>query len=224
MTVDQTGTIRVWEFATGKLIRTFTGHHGETSAHFSPDSRYIVGSSGDAPIYIWDVYGTKAKTPFDGESLWKTLADQNAEKAFMAVRELIASPKEALALLKAKLPPDLLDQKVIDQHLIDLGSPRFAVREKASAALLKIGESIEPQLKKALQTTTDEEVRQRLTAILEALNAPSSEKLRTLRALDALEHLGTPEARQYLEILSKGSPPGLRTQLAKEALERLAGQ
>ena len=39
LTVDAAGAIRVWEFATGQLIRTFSGHHGTTIAAFAPEAR-----------------------------------------------------------------------------------------------------------------------------------------------------------------------------------------
>jgi hypothetical protein len=57
--------------------------------------------------------------------------------------------------------------------------------------------------------------------LLERLKAPS-ESLRPFRALEVLEHLGTPEAQQVLESLAQGAPEARLTQEAKASLERLA--
>ena len=43
-------------------------------------------------------------------------------------------------------------------------------------------------------------------------------------ALDALEHLGTPEAKAHLEALARGTPGCLRTVQAKESLARMAAR
>jgi hypothetical protein len=222
LTVDESGTIRVWEFLTGQLIRTFSGHNGPTTASFSADARYIVGTSYDAPVFVWDVYGLKAPPPFSAERVWNDLVDPSPEVAFRAVRELCAAPREAVALLKEKLGPELIDTKAIDGWVKDLASDRFADRERATAELEKQGESIATLLREALKASTNAEARNRLTAILVRAERLSPAALRFRRALDALEHLETPEAKAHLEALGRGTPGCLRTVQAKEALSRLS--
>jgi hypothetical protein len=46
--------------------------------------------------------------------------------------------------------------------------------------------------------------------------------LRLLRAVEALEHVGTPEARQLLEALSRGAREARLTREAQASLRRLA--
>lgn len=222
LTVDGSGTIRVWECVTGQLIRTFSGHNGPTNAHFSPDSRLIAGASFDAPVFVWDLYGLKAPPVFNADRTWTDLADASPATAFRAVRELCAVPKEAIALLKEKLPPESLDAKVVEALVKDLSSEQFADRERATTELGKHGESIVPLLRQAHGAATDAESRQRLAALLGRTERPSPADLRIRRAMDALEHLGTSEAQEHLEALGRGTPGCLRTVLANEALARTA--
>jgi hypothetical protein len=49
----------------------------------------------------------------------------------------------------------------------------------------------------------------------------SGEELRGVRAVEALEHIGTAEAREVLQTLADGAPARL-TREAKASLERLA--
>jgi WD40 repeat protein len=48
-------TIRVWEVATGRKVRTLTGHTGwVTSLAFSPDSRLLAAASLSGAVKLWD--------------------------------------------------------------------------------------------------------------------------------------------------------------------------
>ncbi|MCG2814049.1 MAG: caspase family protein, partial [Thermodesulfovibrionales bacterium] len=49
-------TIKLWDIATGKEIRTFTGHSGYViSVAFFPDGKYIISGAGDVSVRIWNV-------------------------------------------------------------------------------------------------------------------------------------------------------------------------
>ena len=48
--------LKVWEAATGKLVKEFEGHYAEvTSVVFSADSRLLFSGSSDSQIKIWDL-------------------------------------------------------------------------------------------------------------------------------------------------------------------------
>jgi hypothetical protein len=49
-------TIKLFEFPSGRYIRTFAGHLGEiTGLTFSPDGKYILSASTDGTTRLWDI-------------------------------------------------------------------------------------------------------------------------------------------------------------------------
>jgi len=67
------------------------------------------------------------------------------------------------------------------------------------------------------------ETRRRLEQLLKTLHAdPPPVDLRMLRAVQALELTGTPEARMVLETLAQGAAAAHQTRESRESLERLS--
>jgi WD40 repeat protein len=57
---DGFGVIRLWDLASQKMIRTFTGHEGMIrSIAFSPDGRLMASGSNDHTIRLWEVSSGK---------------------------------------------------------------------------------------------------------------------------------------------------------------------
>ena len=64
-------TIKIWEVATGKELRTLTGHSSlVSSVVYSPDGRYLAGGSWDNTIKIWEVATGKELRTLNGHSDW----------------------------------------------------------------------------------------------------------------------------------------------------------
>ena len=106
--------------------------------------------------------------------------------------------------------------------LDDLASDSFADRATATRELEKLGRSVEPALRKMLTSHPSLEARRRAEQLLKKMEKLSPEMARGLRAIEALEHMATLAARQFLETLAQGDPQAWLTQQAQSSLARLA--
>jgi len=228
LTIDGKGAIRLWELSSGQVLWKSAENHGNPRFSISPDGCVIASSSYGAPVLLWDLYGNakgsvKPSGTVDLEQLWADLAGDDAGKAFKSIRQLCAVPEQAIKLLRGKITPAKpRAEGAIIQWIKELDSPIFAERERASKELLNLLEEVEPQLRQARAATASDESRRRIDAILLHSGKPSPDRLRQERALDVLEHLGTKEAKQHLEILAKGAPNHALTRDAQDAVERLS--
>jgi WD40 repeat protein len=225
------GSARLWDLYSGKEIGRLEGHRGWVgSLAFAPDGKRLVTGSTDSTALIWDISqltkGRKSAelSAAELESCWKDLSG-NAQGGYRAIGRLASSPKQAVALLAERLKPaPKADPQRITQLIADLDSERFKIRDAAMKELGKLGETASLALEKALEATVTLEKKQRLDKLLSQLdeaNLPSA-KLRAIRAVEALQAIGTDEARRLLEgLVAKGAPGARLTREAEAALRRL---
>src|SRR5262249_19031912 len=112
----------------------------------------------------------------------------------------------------------------IRKLIADLDANQFAVRQKATEALEKIGRPAAAALRATLAGQPSLEVRRRVERLLDKLGGPavpSPDEMRIQRAVEALELCGDPAARQILEALGQQTTDALLAREARSALERL---
>ena len=153
------------------------------------------------------------------QALWSDLAGNDGVKVHRAVWALAGDSARSVPLLGERVRPVVaVDPKVTDRLLADLGSSRFAVREKAARELEDLGEAAHPALRTVLAGSPALEVRRRVERLLERPPAPPPA---ASRAVEVLEHAGTPEARELLQRLARGLPDAGLTREARASLARL---
>jgi WD40 repeat protein len=225
--------IVAFEVATGKPRRTIYGHAGcVRSLAVALDGRRLLSGSDDAFALLWDTTPAGAAqprkeplTPADADGLWTKLAGDDAGAAFAALADLAAAPDRAVTLVRRELKPVSAaptdDQ--LDRTFADLGSEQFTIRDQASRRLVEFGESAVPGVRKRLAQAETLELRRRAQKFLDRFDppTPSPDRLRQLRAVELLEGIATPAARDVLSELAKGAAEAPLSREATAALERL---
>ncbi len=233
-------TIRLWELRSRQECARFVGQQSwyDSSLAFSPDGQMLASGTDETTVMLWDTTGRSLHgklLPVDltfkeVEALWTDLAGEDAPRAFRAIWTLVAGAEQAVPFLRKHLQPvlpaDKEMQKQVGQWLTDLDSRQFNLREQATEELEKLGESVGPALQSALKGKLSPESRRRVERLLQKMEGlrPSQDLLRSLRVIEVLEHIGTPEAREVLKTLASGVPEARLTQEAKGSLKRLAKQ
>lgn len=230
--------VRLWDLVAGKELPRLLGHRGPvTSVAFSQDGTMLVSASMDTTVLVWDTARLpKGRPPRqvelaakEIEACWSDLAGDDASRAYKVILALTASPRKAVPFLREHLRPVALpSSRRLARLIADLDSERFAVRDRAARALELFQEAAIPPLQRALQDRPPPEMRFRMQRLVRRLarerHVPSPDRLRTLRAIEVLEHTGTPAARDVLGVLAKGAPAACVTQEAEASLRRLAGR
>jgi hypothetical protein len=210
-----------------------TLERGRLPLAFSPDAQVLASGSTDSTVLLWDLTGARTEkalpeklTKDNLETLWSDLASPDASCAYRAMGKVIARPESTLPLLKERIavvksPANVGD---IEKYIAELGSEKYETRERASKELGKLGGFTEPALRKHLDKQLTLEIRKRIEKLLDAIdearNAPTGDNLRLLRAVEALETLGSAAALEILEAWSKGVSGVLLTEESTAALRR----
>jgi hypothetical protein len=224
--------VRLWEVASGGERARFTGYSTPVEAvAVSPDGRAFVGTTSAGQVEVRDLQPwSRARGPVrqtlgdDGPQLWADLA-ASAATADRAVARLTASPQAALGLLKDRLSPAVAPALGgIPELITRLDDRRFAVRDNAARALVKLGPAARPALRRALDAPGSQQQRRLLQQVLDdvAAELPDGPELQALRAVEVLERIGSAQAEELLTKLSAGAAEAPRTEAARAALRRLA--
>jgi hypothetical protein len=157
---------------------------------------------------------------------WVGLASDDVDEASEARHWLTRAPgaeRQTVPFLRGRLNPDPPpDVNRLKRLIARLDDDSFQSREKAQRELEGMGDLAVASLKRALEEKPSLELRRRIEAVLNKVQPLSREKRQYLRAIDVLEQLATPEAKELLRDLSRGAPGTRITIAARAALDRLA--
>jgi WD40 repeat protein len=229
------GALRFVEMLSGDGVGTIPGGHrgDETALAFSGDGKLLATGGSDGSILVWDwprasglmPAGTEKSGTQELERAWEDLAGKSARTAYRAIGTLTAAGDEAVALLEQRLQPvGEKDREAIRRLIAALDDNRFEQRAGASKELEQLGADAEPVLRQALAGKLSPEAARRVEGLLAGpdIGRWSGQTLQKVRAVQALEQIGTTRARTLLEKLAGGSPEARLTQEAADALARLA--
>ncbi len=224
-------SISLYALTTGREIVRFAGHRGRlTRLAFSPDGARLASASWDTTVLIWDVAAVAGRarpapvtlTDAQLQDLWRDLADADAFRAYRARNRLLAAPDQTVRYLNSRLAPVARFDDRVAQLIRDLDSDEFAVRERATEELAGLGDLVKPPLRKLLAGKPSPEARRRIEPLMAMREGfSSSDKVRSWRAMELLEQIGTPEARALLAKLANGAPEALLMRMAQAAVARL---
>lgn len=214
-------TVRLWDEAGGE-IGVLQGHAGPVgSVAFSPDGKSIASGSYDATALVWTLAPKGYSAKRDLEALWRDLASSDAGTSYRAMWSLSAQDK-CMTFLYDRLfsAAAVPDEKRFRALLADLDDDSIEVREAAAEGLFHVG--FVGLLRETAERLPDGELRKRIRRSLEPWETETApEARRRSKAIQALERLGSPEARDLLREMAEKSPIERERRDAGACLARL---
>jgi WD40 repeat protein len=222
------GVVSVWDLATGDVTQSLPGHEGAvTGLTFSRDGAKLLSTSADGTGLIWDM--TLPPPPLVAESVGaedalRLLGDADPAEAQRGMNFFYKNPTEAVKRLAEKVTaPAGATADRVAKLVADLDSDEFHTRQAAVKELETAGPAAAKSLRQAAEKSASPEVRKAAADLLTKLDAVPTkpDDLRAVRAVELLESIGTPAARELLAKWAAG-PAGARlTTEATAALARL---
>lgn len=101
LAVTRDDLIVLIELATGRERHAFR-HHGKVmpALAWRPDGKVLAAGSAEAPVYLWDVVGSRSQDQNRLLPSLRELASDDAVAAFQAIRRMWASPQATAKILR----------------------------------------------------------------------------------------------------------------------------
>jgi WD40 repeat protein len=223
------GVVRLWDVTAGTELLPLVGHAGAVRAvWFAADGKTLWSFGRDNQALTWPVGEARRPWPRRDKlsaqtltALWDDLGGEDGLALQEAIRTLAGAPGSAVPFLGERLKPvPAVDSQRIAQLIADLRKNDFNERKRVAVELRKLGDLAIPALRQAQDKNFDP-VTRRMLQTLES-QYPSREQVQALHALQAVERMGTNEARRLLAELASGASESLLTQQAQAALNRWA--
>ena len=225
--------IDFWDVPSGTRFGNLKAHDEQImTIDFTPDGRTLLTGSKDTTMLTWDLTRPEWRsrsfahelTDTDLPKHWEKLRGADAEEAHRSKWALAGDPKKSIPFIRDRLrmePPIAAER--IRSWIADLDSRQYAIREQAQANLLIHFDQAERDLRQTLGGSASAELRNRIGRIIGASFGaqPGPDQLREMRAMEILEQIGTPEARDLLRRLAAAEPSTRLSRDAAESLKRL---
>ena len=162
--------------ASGRFLKPLPAYPGTiTCASFSPDGKTLVTASTDGTLllsqldqFLQPLAEKNPSAPPSAAGFGKTWPTRMPGSPIAGWLQLMGDPTCTVGLSQKHLRPVLAPEPSrLRSGFADLDSKSFAVRTKASAALEKLGELVEPDLQRATLAPVSLEMRRRLEGLQE---------------------------------------------------------
>lgn len=223
-------TVHLLDMHTGAEVCRFAGHRGRVlRLAFSREGHRLASASADTTALVWDVgclaQGKKAPDKLAAgelEALWQALTLPGGPRVHEAIMRLSQHPGEVVPYLKARFKQlKEADPKQLVRYIKDLDDEDFAVRERATRVLAQWIDAAAPLLRDVVAKSRSPEAVGRARLILADYKPRPEHAWREFRAVEVLEKMAVPAARDLLKSLAEDAPTSSRAREAQAALNRL---
>ncbi len=221
------GTIVIRDSQTHRICRNLgTLPCSVTRLIWAADGRRLVSGQEDSTVLVWDLSFPQADA-HEFSQLWSDLASSDPAKAYVATVKLAANGDATVRQIRELIRPaeDNALIKQIRAGIANLDSDEFEMREKATEDLRRVGVAAEAALVLTFEQERSQESRSRSTALLNEIAKKNgirpAESIRSIRALEVLEWIGSEQALDYLRQLAAGAAEAEITHAASSSLDRI---
>jgi WD40 repeat protein len=229
------GVIRLYDVQTGRPLVPLVGHEERVEALRFTGPNTLLSFGYDRALLTWplaDAWRSSSPGPvkFTSAQLqqrWEDLGGGSSRKVFLAIRSLASAPEPSLPFLRKRLAPvKPIETERAKALIARLRDGDYPARRKAAGELIRMGEDVLPILSREMSRGDKEgpgsspvlrSVASRLRRV-----SPTRNRLRSLRALQALEMMDGEGPRTLLATLAKGAPQANLTIEAKATLVRMS--